>query len=121
MVFIIFATTVTSILLAGAGSTSIAHHVYLVQFSYINSNQPPRVPPGSYWENITLPAFDAVKDTHLGVRVGFFGICAKEDGGSWICRKSWGELTASHQYVDPLGIMSMADKVRADVMFPGLL
>lgn len=120
MIVIVFAATVTAILLAGAGSTSIAHRVYLVQFSYLNSKEAPKVPPG-VWENITLPAFEAVHNTHLTVRVGYFGLCAKQESDDWLCRDSASSLMASRRFIDPLGVTTMADKVKNDVIFPGFL
>lgn len=120
MIFVACAATVTAVLLAGAGSSSIAQRVYLVQLSYINSKEPPTVPPGA-WENISIPAFDAVKDTNLRVRVGYFGVCAAQDADFWICRGSASSLMASHRFIDPLGITTMADKVKSDVVLPGLL
>lgn len=120
MIGIVLSTIVTAILMAGCGSSSIAQRVYLVQLEYVSLRDPAKVPVGA-WENITLPAYEAVKDTRLAVRTGYFGLCATTDYAEWKCRKSVSRLVNSNQLVDPLGIISMAEKLKDDVVFPGFL
>jgi hypothetical protein len=125
MIIVAINLGVTAVLLAGAGSTSIAQSVYLVQLSYVASKDPPRGSSGA-WQNITFAAFQAIKDTSLSVRVGYFGICGAVEGSTWICRRDAVSLIGPDGYTDPLqtdplGLTPMAERIKDDVVFPGLL
>ncbi|KAF1997859.1 hypothetical protein P154DRAFT_622081 [Amniculicola lignicola CBS 123094] len=120
MMIVVCAATVSAILVAGCGSSHIGPRVYLLKLSYLNSEEPPNTTPG-FWGNITVSAFEAVRSTHLTVRLGYFGICAKDDRDSWVCRGNAAELTAIRRFEDPLGITLTANKLKDDVFFPGLL
>lgn len=120
MFIVFFAATVASILLAGASPGALAQRVYLVQFSYVNSDNPPNVQYGA-WDNLTFPAFEAVRGNTLRVRAGYFGICVAQDDSFWLCQYDIASSMAAHSYVDPLGIIRAADKVKSDAVFPALL
>jgi hypothetical protein len=120
MICMAVTVAITAVLLAGAAPSYIGHRVYLVQLSYVNARDWPSDPFGA-WLNVTTTAFEAVRYTHLTVRVGYFGICAAQEEVLWICRGSGDGLMASHRFTDPLGIITMAEQVKNEVMFPGLL
>ena len=120
MFLTIIAVVFTAILLAGAAAGYIRHRVYLVQISYTDINDLSSIPSG-VWENITILTAQAIRGTHLTVRVGYFGICAAQDELSWNCRRDSDNLMALHRFTDPLGVINMAEKVKDDVMFPGFL
>ena len=111
---------VSAILLAGCASTHIGHRVYLAQLSYVASTDIPNGQQGA-WGNITSIFLSTGQGTNLRVRVGYFGLCASQNDASWSCRGSATNLAASRGFSDPLGIISMADGVRSDVIFPGFL
>ncbi|KAF2177490.1 hypothetical protein K469DRAFT_644307 [Zopfia rhizophila CBS 207.26] len=120
MITIIFAVIVSTILLVGCASTHIGHRVYLAQLSYIAITEIPNAQQGA-WENITSIFLNAGRGTNLRVRVGYFGLCASQNGTSWSCHGSATSLITSRRFSDPLGIVSMAESVKGDVFFPGLL
>ena len=55
------------------------------------------------------------------IRVGYFGICVQKSGSDeWNCNKG----TTSSQFSgieDPLQLLSVAQKFRDEVVFPGLM
>jgi hypothetical protein len=120
MAIIALAATTTTLLLTGSAPSHIGHRVYLLQLSYVISAEPPIVPPGA-WENITLPAFEAVKNMASAVRVSYFGICVMPGGSSWVCHNIVADLETSCPSVDRLGMTIMAAKVKNEILFPGFL
>ncbi|KAF2281399.1 uncharacterized protein EI97DRAFT_491324 [Westerdykella ornata] len=123
MAVIASAVAMTAVLLAGAGATSIAQRIYLIEVSYVDPKAQPDGPKGptEAWENITQPVFNVVKDSQLVTRLGYFGLCASQKEGPWICAGSAARLVYSGRFVDPLGLFHMAEKVKDDVIFPGFL
>ena len=120
MFLIAAAAVCTAILLASADPGYVGYRVYLLQLNYVESNKRSALASG-VWENITGPALQAVQGNNLAVRVGYFGVCAAQGDIPWLCRGSHDSLLALHQSTDPLGIITMAENIKNEVVFPGLL
>lgn len=58
------------------------------------------------------------------VRIGYFGICAyQSDRDGWTCNAKQSSFfeNAGSSDTDTLGVLAIAERFRADVIFPGLM
>jgi hypothetical protein len=102
------------LLLAGCtSSNSLTRLIYVASWTYqpiAQANSPSGV------LNST-----ALTGVNLHVRVGYFGICAQSTG-KFFCSSSISTLQLVQELrEDPLSILSIADRYRNDVIYPGLL
>jgi len=117
MIFLALSVVVAAIICAGSDSNSIAHRVYLLELSYQNHGT--KIPGG--WENITLPFSYALRDRHLLVRIGYFGLCVTQGNGRWSCATDHSGLARIYQAEDPLGVIAMGMELKDNVFYPGFL
>ncbi|KAF2116932.1 Ca2+ regulator and membrane fusion protein Fig1-domain-containing protein [Lophiotrema nucula] len=116
MFIVASAATVVAILLAGSALSLIGSRVYLLEVSYLRSNEERKLPP-DVWENITSLAPEAIRDTQLSVRLGYFGICARQDSDKWTCDSGVSDLLASKRFTDPLGILNTVNRIKDNAIF----
>jgi hypothetical protein len=113
-----------AILLAGScpSASSVLANVYLLSISYAfdtGSND-----LNAENSNLTAMFAGAVGNSHLTIRTGYFGICAK--GGneiSWTCGKTRHNLieTVGDNLKDPLGLLDISIHFREHAVSPGLM
>jgi hypothetical protein len=85
---------------------------------YTQTYDPTQVAPGTY----SGPIKNIVNHAQLEVRVGYFGICATTDGGSFLCSNNATALASHWQNTDdPLNLVWVAQTFKDAVVFPYLL
>jgi hypothetical protein len=71
-------------------------------------------------QNITSAISDATKGDNLQIRLSYFGLCASR-GDFWYCNRNGYALAAIGAFNDPLGLLSMAERYKSEVLFSGLM
>ncbi|EME78198.1 uncharacterized protein MYCFIDRAFT_46762 [Pseudocercospora fijiensis CIRAD86] len=122
MILIAIAIIFLSLLLAGCSSSSpLIPSIFLISFyyhRYTPTYNPTQVNPG-----VTAAIANIVGETHLEVRVGYFGLCVNADGGgSFLCSNN-ATLLAEQISIDqdPLNLIWVANTFKNSVVFPYLL
>jgi hypothetical protein len=111
----------TALLLAGCSSSSPAiPNIFLISFfyqMYAPNYDPTQVDPG-----VSAAIANIVGRASLEVRVGYFGICINNDGGSFLCSNN-ATLLAEQLSIeeDPLNLIYVANTFKNSVVFPYLM
>ncbi|EXJ73792.1 uncharacterized protein A1O5_03554 [Cladophialophora psammophila CBS 110553] len=121
MIFIAIAIILLSLLLAGCSSTSpLIPDIYLISLYY--QKYPPVFSTVQVDPSVTTAIANIVGNADLNVRVGYFGICIRVDGGAWMCNQNstaLADLVSIDQ--DPLNLIWVASTFKNAIVFPYLL
>ncbi|KAI0205954.1 Ca2+ regulator and membrane fusion protein Fig1-domain-containing protein [Astrocystis sublimbata] len=121
MILIAVTIILLSLLLAGCSSSSpLIPDIFLLSIYYKHYTPSPSTAQVDY--NAYQAIQNIAGNSHLQVRVGYFGICINADGGSWSCNNNAtalaNDLTVDQ---DPLNLVWLASQFKDMIVFPYLL
>ena len=104
---------------AGCSNYSAMTSIYVLGLSYRNSTN-------TGFDNVQANMSNILRQqmgsTRLGVRVGYFGMCARQPGGLWLCSSNADELVQQiGSENDPLALIKAASKFKGDLLFSAML
>ncbi|KAH4080810.1 hypothetical protein HBI38_228650 [Parastagonospora nodorum] len=108
-----------SITLAGCSSYSTMTNIYILGMSYANSTHQSMGPNRQSQFN----ALQSLRGTaQLEVRVGYFGMCVRQQSILWLCTSDASLLTQEIGAMnDPLDLIGAASSFKDDVLFSGVM
>lgn len=94
-------------------------NVFVLALAYRNSTE---VETGSIQQDISSSMREAIGSSRLEVRIGYFGICVRQNGVVWLCSsdaQGLAEQIGSDN--DPLNLIKAAAKFKDGVIFSGII
>ena len=111
----------TALLLAGCSSSSpLIPNIFLISLYY--QSYPPVFNPAQVDPGVTTAIANIIGQARLEVRVGYFGICINDDGGSFLCSNNASALAEQVSVdQDPLNLIWVASTFKDNIVFPYLM